>query len=367
MDVHPQDGPKFDVFRSSAASIGGQTEDVRTSIAMIDDAVNSAADESSLATVLDNEHQAFRRNLEQVHAEIAQMRSAMTADPAVAEWASRKVATIEDLWQRSGADWPTKETERSAIASRIAKVRSSVDAIIYQVGVLTIPTLLRGYLENTRPGQKIKFDALFGEKLPTPELKAKMFEYLSEQPGGFDCLFNMNDRSVVRTSGHVGRRSASYAGIAAAIGLPFLLIGLYNVNPGGLRGAIPEDVVTAEQVSVLARAALLVLIGAIVHVMMVFINDARSETSLTMDDWLLWTHARELQHVAHFLALWISMYLVWSWEPNSADVPAWTWFLLGYSADNFWGAISSRFSRNVESGTAALSNRITGPPFTVSQ
>ncbi len=343
----------FERLRAAAEFVRGQMFDILVSVKNIQ-AITGSADDPAVKAQLKQELDAFTRNRDQVDGQIRRMIELVQSDAKVGQWGAGKVALIEDLWERVKAGWPPTESAPDTASRRAQATVPNIHEVIYQIGIVTIPTSLKGHLRNQRVGKKLSFDAFFGDELPTEELRARMFAYLESQAGAFAGLFGEKDRVIYAVSPKPRRVIGSYVAIVVAALLPFLFFVINKfVGLEALLGKNPNK----NEVGDLATYAVLVLVGAIVHVGVVAFRDTRGETSLTAADRMLWLHAREWPIALHFLALWGAMYATWWW---GGDIGRWSWFLLGYSADSFFDAILGRFDKAADTGVAALKKRLSG-------
>jgi hypothetical protein len=274
-------------------------------------------------------------------------------DPHMNEAIGDEVCRLRNVWLDVVEAWPAKSDDSPRPALDL------LDGFVLEAAYITVPDRLLGHLETYRPGQALKFADEFGDELPKPEHQRAILDFLYRHPKSVPGVIDPRKGLVYYADRRLWRRAASMVGVVAlaavGFGLTFLL-GRWTDAPG-LTKATGHIGVTQ-----LSSAYLLALAGAAGHVVVGALKEIRHSDDearfVSMENWLLWLHVRELAVGAGVIGVWIATYAAIG---ASATKPqAVTMLLAGYGADSIVDLLLPKFLGDVDARAAKVAKKIAG-------
>ena len=325
-----------------------------------------------LATISNN-YAIYNYNSKQIHERLNQLREVINTNPALYDRYGDEIIHIENEWERAGHQWPylkpqaegetviddegpvsPDEGDVEALLKQAHQVIVHLDAMIYHVGLLTIPSRLNQHLEQLRIGQKLDFHNTFEDEIANQTDRDKILKYLDARPnaipnGVIDVLHGV----VVHASGSHSRRRLSFFAITLVILLgAFLAAGTAEVANWLDLENWP---VTEDQTTELVVGYAFMIVGGIVHIGVDAIKQARGGNTgralLALEDGFTWIHINEIGIIIGIISMWVGFYgLVFV----NGSINWQTAFLVGYSIDSFVDIFLQRFNTDISNRTAAL-------------
>ncbi len=321
----------------------------------------------------------YERNVKQIATRIRDLRALLNKEAPLYSRYGDDITTIENLWERVTLNWPppppiemmpatdisnienevvihpAEEITASNIILRCAKdaVRD-IDELIYQTALLTIPQRLNYQLEQIRIGQALDFHNAFKSEIPNDESRQKVLDYLAARPVLVENgIVDARQGVVFHASADFARRRLSYLFITLTIVIGALIA--IAIGEVGQLLNLEEWIVPQGETANLFIAYLFVIIGAVVHIGIDGIKQARANdpksSFLAIDDWFTWIHIHERGIIMGIVSMWIG-FLGLVFLTQSANWQ--TAFLVGYSLDSFVDIFLQRFNTNITSKSSRV-------------
>jgi len=248
--------------------------------------------------------------------------------------------------------------------------RPQMSRVIVVTASYTIPNRLNEWLAQTRVGRTLNFKSLFVNELPGETERKEVLRQIDEAPGGINGIVDLATGTVVAISPKQSRRRLSYLLETATL----ILGGVMTYFVIGLaKGYLIVDSKGIHAVDNAAETALTTLVtilfafvgGAGLHFIVNLLKARQgavgSSQWATVDDWLLWVHAREMRIITSFVGLWFVFGgLVFIYPSPSLDALA--AFFAGYSFDSLIDLVVNRFDAFATPQIKKVAEVVEGPP-----
>ena len=356
-------------LRTLLRSIRVDAQDLRRSLTnILAVADGQAATPAAVAAALEAE-EAFRaKNVSEIATRFSEAEALLGVDPDTGgSELGDQLTAMQNGWERMLAAWPPvpdkpSDIEVPAVRHRIIEARGFLDELIFTAAQITIPSRLVESLSRLRVGGRLDFHQAFGDELSELGDRTRLLEYLARYPGSFPGLIDVETGTVFRIARGRGRRLGSYALMALAIlGGVVLILALTAIAPPA---ATDWRFAPARLPELLAAYGALIA-GAVAHIGVDAIKQYRADKGsmrlLAMEDLFLWGHVRELSIVISIVSLWVVMLGLAAFLD---EVPIYTAFLAGYSADSVLDIFLARFTTGLSSQASTLMSGLAKPAAT---
>jgi hypothetical protein len=316
---------------------------------------------------------------------LAQLVDLTARAPEIRDWIGDEVTGIQLSWAAGIRGTTALDAELGgqlqiapdqAIVDRILRsvqlARPQMSRVIVATATYTIPNRLNQWLAQTRPGRSLNFKSMFVNELPGDAERAEVLRQIDEAPGEINGIVDLATGTVVAFSPKASRRRLSYLLEIATLILggviTYFVIGVAKgylvVDSSGIH---PVDQAAETALASLVSILFAFVGGAALH-FIVNLLKARQGASgssqwATVDDWLIWVHAREMRIVTSIVGLWFVFgSLVFIFPNESLDTLG--AFFAGYSFDSLIDLVINRFDAFAAPKVKQVSEVVTGPPAT---
>jgi hypothetical protein len=312
---------------------------------------------------------------------LAQLVDLTVKAPEIRDWIGDEVTGVELVWA-SGVRGTTAvdadlgrlpNSPDQAIVDRINRsvqlARPQMSRVIVVTATYTIPNRLNQWLAQTRVGRTLNFKSLFVNELPGEAERKEVLRQIDDAPGEINGIVDLASGTVVAISPKQSRRRLSYLLEIATLILggvvTYFVIGLAKgylvVDSKGIHAV---DVAAETALTTLGTILFAFVGGAGLHFIVNLLKARQgavgSSQYATVDDWLLWVHAREMRIVTSFIGLWFVFGgLVFIYPDRSLDPLA--AFFAGYSFDSLIDLVVNRFDAVASPQVKKVSEIVEGP------
>jgi hypothetical protein len=253
--------------------------------------------------------------------------------------------------------WPEDDADAIANAERVGDV---LEELIADAAAFTIPNRLKEALVGLAVGRALNFDTTFADELPDAKQRSALLARLAAYESLFHGAIDVENGVVYKMSPSRGWRVASYLSplIFAALAGGFLaLIGTLDQLQIRLDSEWGLD-----EVPPLLGAYLLVLAGALIHLVVENVKQAQSDKVpiLAIGDGLEWLHLRWAGLGLSFIPVLVTVVglRVAGVGSDPSDVPI--YLFAGYSVDSVAGLFLTRFDASARRGLKSIRKLIGG-------
>jgi hypothetical protein len=267
------------------------------------------------------------------------------------------VQRLIDSLRAVEAEWP--QSAESVSADRLKRLTSGLDQAILDCEVLTLPQRLREHLASVGVGRSLKFDELIEDETVNDAQRDYLLRWLTPYGHEFGVVIDVKARLIYKLSTNRRWRIISYFSpvIWGLLGAA-LLAGIGNLHR---LDVVPPDKWNLSDASQLLGAYVLVLIGAIIHLVVENLKQAQAGTPvLAIDDFLAWLNLRWaglVWTVALILVTVIGL-RVSGVDSASGNIPI--YIFAGYSFDSVAGLFLTRFGTAADKGVTRLRAQLGG-------
>lgn len=288
----------------------------------------------------------------QAERRLAEIRENIGRDDEIYSAYGDIIARLEASWQEALTSWPLDQEEYIAqLPQRLPKLVAALDAIIYDCGLITLPSRICDHLALMPIGGSLGFREAYEDELPKPEDQRRFLQYLSLYPGFVEGLVDVESGSIYRADPRGWRRALS---LWVTLAIALLGFGvLWGAHILGEAFNLSDWPFTAQRSSELLSAYLFLLLGAAGHVVVNMLKKDRAENASTrgLADWLLRVHIKETSFWASAATLSLAP-LAMAFLFKSVDWK--TAFFFGYSYDSFIDLFLQRFEGAVASAAETM-------------
>jgi len=294
--------------------------------------------------VLIHDHQQIARRLEEIRENIEKDDGAYSAYGDV-------IARLEGSWEEALTNWPLGRDLEEYIAQsaqRLPKLVASLDAMIYDCGLVTLPSRIRDHLALIPIGGSLGLRDGYEDELPEPADQRRFLHYLSLYPGFVEGLVDVENGCIFRADRRLWRRALSLVLTVAfaLLGFPVIWIAIAIGKASSVSGT--DWPFTTARKEELIFAYLFLLLGAVAHIVVNMLKQDRAEKASTrgLSDWLLRIHVKETSFWASAASLALGplamafLFKTVGWKSA---------FFFGYSYDSFLDLFLQRFQGSVTS------------------
>ena len=277
----------------------------------------------------------------QAERRLAEIRENIERDDEIYSAYGDIIARVEASWQEALTSWPLDQEEYIAqLPQRLPKFVAALDAIIYDCGLITLPSRICDHLALMPIGGSLGFREAYEDELPKPEDQRRFLQYLSLYPGFVEGLVDVGHGCIYRADPRGWRRALSLW-----VTLAIALLGFGVIWGARLLGEafnLSDWPFTLQRSSELLSAYVFLLLGAAGHVVVNMLKKDRAENASTrgLADWLLRVHVKETSFWASAATLALAP-LAMAFLFKSVDWK--TAFFFGYSYDSFIDLFLQRF------------------------
>lgn len=257
----------------------------------------------------------------------------------------RAATALEKLQDGSG--------ERSA--RRLARLVESLEKVIYDCGMITIPGRVLDQLKTLPVGGALNFADSYADELSSAADRRRLIRYMSLYPGFLFGLIDVDSERIFRASSNPFRRAFSLVMMVFLALLGFgLIYGLCYVGDGRdwpfATGKLGEHF----------AAYALLLVGALVHVLVNLLKQDRaaSQSNEVLADWIMRIHVKEVSYWLSVVSLWICFVGISFALKGPADWK--TAFFIGYSYDSFIDLFLRRFDDAAAASKSTVEKTLAG-------
>ena len=287
---------------------------------------------------------------------LAEVREIVQRDDAIYSAYGDVVARLEASWEEALASWPPDgETERAAyiaqIARRLLKLVAALDAIVYDCGLVTLPSRISTHLTLMPIGGSLSFREAYADELPRPEDQHRFLQYLDLYPGFVEGLVDVENGCIYRADPRSRRRALSLVWTAGIALSGFLLIALARLLGDSM--TLTEWPFTAARFQELMTGYFFLLLGAAGHIVVNLLKQDRAGAGSTRGlwGWLLRIHVKEGSFMLSAVSLALAP-IAMAFFFKSVDWK--TAFFFGYSYDSFLDLFLQRFEGMVSSASESM-------------
>ena len=116
----------------------------------------------------------------QAERRLAEIRENIGRDDEVYSAYGDIIARLEASWQEALTSWPLDQEEYiSQLPQRLPKLVAALDAIIYDCGLITLPSRICDHLALMPIGGSLGLREAYEDELPKPEDQRRFLQYLS--------------------------------------------------------------------------------------------------------------------------------------------------------------------------------------------
>jgi hypothetical protein len=297
--------------------------------------------------VLIHDHQQIARRLEEIRENIEK------DDQAYSDYGD-VIARLEASWEEALTNWPLGRDLEEYIAQsaqRLPKLVASLDAMIYDCGLITLPSRIRDHLTLIPIGASLGFREAYEDELQSPEDQKRFLRYLDLYPGFVDGLVDVEHGCIYRAAPPGPRRRQSLYWTVGIALFGFVIIALgcaagYFLTLKGWR-------FTWDRFQELMVGYLFLLLGALAHIVVNLLKQDRAGSASTrgLSDWLLRIHVKEASFMVSAGSLAVAP-IAMAFFFDSVEWA--TAFFVGYSYDSFLDLFLQRFEGVVSAVTKTI-------------
>ena len=275
-------------------------------------------------------------------------------DQAVGDVAWRIYGDLKEAQRR----FP-KSVDASTMAA-IADTEARLERIEADAASLTVGNRLSEHLQLMGVGKALDFDAAFADEVPDPDKRQRLLEWLAAYEHGFGGVVDVGRGLVYKVSRSKFWRVMSYLSplifALLAGGFLFLVGSLDNLGVG-----LADDWHLNNR-GQLVSAYLLVLAGAILHLVVENIKQKQSEEVpiLAIGDALEWLHLRWAGIALSLIPVVIVVIGLRVMGVGEDESDLGLYLAAGYSVDSIAGLFLTRFDTGAKKALRRLSKDIEG-------
>jgi hypothetical protein len=313
---------------------------------------------------------------------LAQLVDLIGRAPEIRDWIGDEVTGIQLTWASGVRGTTAIDADLSGlqiapdqkIVDRLIRslqlARPQMSRVIVVTATYTIPNRLNQWLAQTRPGRSLNFKSMFVNELPGEAERTEVLRQIDDAPGEINGIVDLATGTVVAISPKQSRRRLSYlleiATLVLGGILTYFVIGVakgYVVVDS--KGIHPVDQAAETALATLATILFAFVGGAALHFIVNLLKArqgaAGSSQWATVDDWLIWVHAREMRIVTSIVGLWFVFgSLVFIFPDQALDTLG--AFFAGYSFDSLIDLVINRFDAFAAPKIKQVTEVVAGPP-----
>ena len=265
--------------------------------------------------------------------------------------ASDSVEVIVREWDQAKAS-PVVKAPQTDLAAQdqlhaMTVLNANCRAILYQIGLITIPDRISGWLDMLRPGDNLDFHEMFQDELPSREDRVKLLNYIAHAPNYLAGAYvEVADGLIYKYSANALKQLGSVVVLLLAL----VGSGYVGYDAGLLLGLVGIKI-TAEPFVVW----LAILGGIVVHLLIGTAKGGAATGPLppvtTLADIPRLINAK-LTFFVRKLGLVLVALAALVLSGKGAD--AFTAFLVGYSLDSVVDVIQTTLDQRASATTSAL-------------
>lgn len=287
--------------------------------------------------VLDHDRQ-------ELESRLSEIRGILERDDKVYADYGDVLARLQISWEEVLSNWPIDPNTEDGVIQRLPKIITSLDAIVYDSGLVTIPNRIRDHLVLLPIGGSLSLRDAYSDELPRPEDQRRLLRYLSYYPGFISGLVDLDNECITRASPKTWRRSLT---LVLTVGLALMGFGVIGLACALDRAVdLTEWPFKRERLGELLFGYAFLLLGALAHIIINLLKQDRAGGSSRqgLADWILRIHVKEASFLISAISFWLGavamafLFAKTDWK---------TAFFLGYSYDSFVELFLQRFERAV--------------------
>ena len=337
-------------LREEAQNLQTAAAEIGRVVALPDPAVRDA----EFAATAKQTHALFAANSEHIEGIFATIDSILGSEQAYAAKAALGdgVTRLANYWERVTLAWPAQGDDVFAHARKLAAVGGYLDRIVYQVGLMTIPSRANNHLDQLRVGQAVDFNAMFRDEIADDAQRTQILAFIAAHPAVLHGVVDLDKGLIYKIATRTRRRVLSVVLVLAVALAGFGLVYLFGVLPQV--APLPGWPDVAGRLPALLLSYFFLLLGSVVHIVVDAVKQARAQTGvplLALENWYLWIHIKELPLIVTVLSLWIAFFaLIFLGQKDDWQ----TAFFVGYGIDSFVDVFLQKFGSTASSRTAAV-------------
>lgn len=354
----PASGERYPALFGRLRDLRAVAQDLRGFAAELDQRTRAIEDPVSrqreVQAGLEEGRPVLSHDRSQIEDRLTEIRENVVGDDGAYSAYGDVVARLESSWAEALTNWPLgRDLEEYAAqsAQRLPKLVASLDEMIYDCGLVTLPSRIRDHLALIPIGASLSFREAYGDELPAPEEQREFLSYLDLYPGFVDGLVDVEHGCIYRAAPQGPRRRQSLYWTVGIALLGFVLIALgcgagYFLALKGWR-------FTPARFQELMVGYLFLLLGALAHVVVNLLKQDRANAAPTrgLSDWLLRIHVKEASFMLSAGSLAVAPVAM----AFFFDSVEWsTAFFVGYSYDSFLDLFLQRFEGVVSAATKTI-------------
>jgi hypothetical protein len=267
---------------------------------------------------------------------------------------------LGNLWEQMCASPLVQNPAGSFDAQTQLHLLELLDAqckkLVFEVGVLTIPERVNEWLQASRPGYYIPFNAVFEDELPDAEDRARLLNYLTWAPNALKGgLVDAETGLIYRYSEDARRRRLTFLGLVGA----FLVV--TGIIPLACYLPIPNWPLNPANLAHMLMSWGAILVGVVVHIGVSTAKRAQAEGGrppiIAVGDIFLLIDARFGHILLKLLMALVGFFgMVFTVGPDSAS-PL-NMFLVGYSLDSVVEVFGASLEQRAGAQLTALKQQL---------
>jgi len=270
---------------------------------------------------------------------LADASALLAGDDELADRYSDSITRIDNAWDdlRSGwAAWQAGQTTADVFVG-------DFDAIIYEIGIITVPPRLQENLQVLRVGNVMNFHHEFQDEIPTEAARVRILTWLNEHPVSVPGIVSVAAGTITKASPNRVRQAASWLGVALVAVLAMFVAVRAPHWVGQVPFGRPPAGTTGSEYLVATLAA---YGGALLHILIAAVKQHRNAAAsaqpafTALGNFNLWVHVNEVYLMIYTLVIPIMVYVL---VLSTGKISLWTLFFLGYSIDSVLDVVLTRF------------------------
>jgi hypothetical protein len=204
--------------------------------------------------------------------------------------------------------------------------------LVFEVGVLTIPERVNEWLQASRPGYYVPFNAVFEDELPDRDDRSRMLNYLTWAPNALKGgLVDAEAGLIYRYSEDAARRRLTFLGLVGAF------LAVTGIIPLACYVPIPSWPLSPPDLAHMLMAWGAILVGVVVHIGVSTAKRAQADGGrppiIAVGDVFLLIDAR-FGHILLKLLMALVGFFGMVFTVGPASAAPLNMFLVGYSLDS---------------------------------
>ena len=338
-------------LRAVAQNLRGFAAELDKRTQAIEDPVSRRRE---VQTGLEEGMQVLVHDRRQIELRLEEIRENIEEDDSAYSDYGDVIARLEASWEEALTNWPFGRDLEEYIAQsaqRLPKLVASLDSMIYDCGLITLPNRLTDHLALLPIGASLSFREGYADELPAEEDQKRFLRYLDLYPGFVEGLVDVEHGCIYRAAPQGPRRQKSLYWTVGIALIGFVLIALgcgagYFLALKGWR-------FTPARFQELMVGYLFLLLGALAHIVVNLLKQDRTSAAPTrgLSDWLLRIHVKEASFMLSAGSLAVAP-IAMAFFFDSVEWS--TAFFVGYSYDSFLDLFLQRFEGVVSAATKTI-------------